>query len=319
MSFSMDVKEELSRVVSSKNCCRWAEMAGFFRMSGNVHIGNRGVLGISVNTTSAAISRKYYKLAKDLLDIQAEIMVYRNQKLRKNNIFCLRIPPQLGVKDILDFLAKIPDGNPWSAGKVSKPENNPFKNECCYRAYLRGAFLGGGSVNDPKGSYHLEIICNNFYHAAFIALLMEHYALQPKTTERKNQPVVYLKEGEQIVDFLNIVGAHKALLDFENIRVVKDVRNMVNRINNCDLANWNKTMNTTERQKDAIRFIDNTIGISELPPGLREVARLRLEAETESLKNLGAMLNPPLSKSGINHRLKKIEEIAENLASRNKI
>lgn len=186
---------------------------------------------------------------------------------------------------------------------------------CCKRAYLRGAFLAGGSVNNPEtSSYHLEVYSSDRDHAESLTELMNHFQLNSKTIERKKGFVTYLKEAEKISDFLSIAGAHSALLKFEDVRIIRDMRNSVNRLVNCETANLNKTIDAALRQVENIRYIDSVIGVEQLPDRLREIARLRVEFQDVTLKELGEMVSSgKVSKSGVNHRLRKIDEIAESL------
>ncbi len=188
-----------------------------------------------------------------------------------------------------------------------------IQSTCCKRAYLRGAFLGAGSVSDPEKGYHLEFVNPSIKHAEFLQEVMTTLEMEPKVVPRKNNYVLYLKEGTQIVDLLNIMGAHIALMELENVRIVKEVRNNVNRIVNCETANLKKTVSAAVRQMQDIEYVQNTIGISALPENLQQVATYRLEYPSSTLKELGELLNPPVGKSGVNHRLKKISEIAEQL------
>jgi len=188
-----------------------------------------------------------------------------------------------------------------------------LKSEGCKRAYIKGAFLGGGSISNPEKTYHLEFVTHDEDYAKELSTLINSYKLNSKVIQRKNSFVIYLKEGEQIVDLLNIIGAHTALLELENIRIMKEMRNNVNRIVNCETANLSKTVNAAVRQVESIRLIESEIGLDRLPKNLKEVARLRLSFPDETLKELGEMLSPPVGKSGVNHRLRRIEKIADEL------
>lgn len=190
-------------------------------------------------------------------------------------------------------------------------------SDCCKRAYLRTAFICCGSVTNPEKTYHLEFVNNDYYHALNLKELIAYFGIEAKIIERKNHYVVYLKEGEQIVDMLNLITAHKALMEYENKRILKEVRNNVNRIVNCETANLNKVVSASVKQREAIEYIKEKVGFSRLSPQLEEVARVRLENPDLSLKELGALLNPPVGKSGVNHRLKKICEIAQQLKGEN--
>lgn len=181
------------------------------------------------------------------------------------------------------------------------------------RAYIRGAFLGGGSISNPEKTYHLEFVTHNDVYAGDLSSLINEYGLNSKIIQRKNSFIVYIKEGEQIVNLLSIMGAYSALLKLENIRIMKDMRNNVNRLVNCETANLSKTVNASVRQTESIKLIQRRIGLNRLPENLREIAELRLNYPDESLKELGEMLKPKVGKSGVNHRLRRIEKIAEEL------
>ncbi|WP_003540437.1 DNA-binding protein WhiA [Desulfotomaculum nigrificans] len=313
MSFSLVTKNELARVVDDKDCCKLAELAALIKMDGSIQISGQRQLSLNIVTENAAVARKIFKLLKGLFGLSTEILVRRKVRLRKNNVYLVRIPPQPGVSEIFRVLG-------ISEGGFALTEEGIIKdlvaNDCCRRAYLRGAFLGGGSVNNPEGTYHLEIITNNMQHAQDIAELMRNFNLPARVSPRKNWYVVYLKGSEQIVECLNLMGAHSALLDFENVRIYKDMRNQVNRLVNCETANLNKTVNAAVRQLDNIKYLANTIGLDKLPKTLQEAAQLRLQYPDASLKELGELWNPPIGKSGVNHRLRKLERLAEKVRAR---
>lgn len=184
---------------------------------------------------------------------------------------------------------------------------------CCKQAYLRGAFLASGSMTDPEKGYHFEIVCNDACHAELIEYIMSDFGMEPRIVRRKKYHVVYLKDGSMIVDILNVMGAHKSLMGMENVRILKDMRNSVNRRVNCETANINKTVSAAVKQIEDIRYIEQTKGLKYLPDNLRTIAELRLEEPDMPLKELGERLVPPLGKSGVNHRLRKISEIAGEL------
>ncbi|MCC8151024.1 MAG: DNA-binding protein WhiA [Lachnospiraceae bacterium] len=184
---------------------------------------------------------------------------------------------------------------------------------CCRRAFIRGAFLTSGSMSDPGKSYHFEVVCRTRQGAEELCAVMESFDIHPKIVLRKSKPVVYLKDSEVIVDILNVMGASGALMRLENVRIIKDMKNSANRQSNCDSANINKIVRAAVRQVEDIRLIERKMGFSQLPPMLREMAQIRLEHPEESLQELGTYLNPPVGKSGVNHRLKKLSEIAETL------
>ena len=230
-------------------------------------------------------------------------------KLKKNNVYIVRFSEK--AKEVLTDLNIIENGFTI----IHDISEELIHKKCCKRSYLRGAFLAGGSVNNPEtSSYHLEISSLYKEHNDSLCELMNSFGLKSKTLERKKGFITYLKEAEKISEFLNIIGGHNALLKFEDIRIVRDMRNSVNRLVNCETANLNKTISASLRQVENIRYIENTVGLDILPDKLREIARLRVEYQDVTLKELGEMVSSDkISKSGINHRLRKIDEIAEKL------
>ncbi|MFZ5632824.1 MAG: DNA-binding protein WhiA [Bacillota bacterium] len=308
MSFSAQTKDELARLADTRNCCKMAELAALFRMDGSIQISGKRVY-INIVNENAAVARKIFSLIRELFGAPAEVLVQRKNKLRKNNIYLVRVPPQQMTGEILLTLGLVDE----DGRLLKKVKKDFFKNECCRRAYLRGVFLGGGSVNNPGGTYHLEIITNNEDHARDIRRIFRRFKLDAKINTRKNWFVVYLKESEQIVTCLNIMGAHSALLDFENKRIIKDMRNQVNRLVNCETANLNKTVNAAVQQLESIRLVKAAVGLDKLPPPLRQVAEARINNPGASLRELGEMLDPKVGKSGVSHRMRKIEEIAKGL------
>ena len=310
MSFSAVTKNELARVLGSRPCCRIAELAALVKMDGKVLTrGEHRTL--QLHTENAAVARKVFTLLKGVFDLNADVTVQRKTRLRKRNLYLVRVPPQADLAEVLRKIGLI--GRAGGAGEIVR--NDFTRRECCRRAYLRGAFLGGGSVNSPEGTYHLEIVAGSIKHAGQIERLMQKFELAARVSVRKNRYVVYLKESEQIVSFLNIIGAHEALFNYENARIFKEVRNNVNRKVNCETANLNKTVNAAVRQLENINLVRERVGLSNLPDPLREAAELRLNYPDVSLKELGDLCDPRLGKSGINHRLRKLDDIAEKIRS----
>ncbi|KAB3537872.1 DNA-binding protein WhiA [Alkaliphilus pronyensis] len=315
MSFSSKAKGELARINEAARCCQLAELAALIRMSGTLQLAGRQKLNLIIVTENPAIARKLFKLIKDVFSIHTEVMVRRNPRLKKNNIYLIIITHQMGSELILKEVG-ILRKDKESFDITYEIPKAIVETQCCKRAYLRGAFLGGGSVSDPEKTYHFEFVTNSREHSEALKGLMEDFSLNAKVIQRKGSYVVYLKEGDQVVDLLNIVGAHTALLNLENVRIMKQMRNDINRIVNCETANLSKTVNASIRQIQNIEEIKETVGLSKLPSNLREIAELRLKHQDASLKELGQMLNPPIGKSGVNHRLRKIQEFAERLSSK---
>ncbi|UOB21062.1 DNA-binding protein WhiA [Macrococcus armenti] len=306
MSFASEMKNELTRIETDL-CCSKAELAALIRMNGNLNIQNMQWV-INVQSENAAIARRVYSLTKKIFGVDIELLVRKKMKLKKNNVYICRI--KMKTKEILDELSILQDGQ-----FMQHIDQSLIQEECCKRSYLRGAFLAGGSVNNPEtSSYHLEIFSLYERHSEGLTQLMNGYGLNAKTLERKKGYISYLKEAEKISDFLSIIGGYQALLKFEDVRIVRDMRNSVNRLVNCETANLNKTIGAAMRQVENIKLIDEEIGIDELPERLREIARLRVLHQDISLKELGEMVSTgTISKSGVNHRLRKIDEIAEKL------
>lgn len=318
MSFSSRTKGELARIYSEERCCQLAELAALVRMSGTLQLtGGKQKLNIKLVTENPAVARKLFRLFKALFNINIEVMVKRGPRLRKRNYYLMVVTDDMGSNNILKEI------------EILKQKDNLFdisyetpvgllEKRCCRRAYLRGAFLGGGSVSDPGKTYHLEFVSHSLVHSESLRDLINSFGLKSKIAERKGHYVVYLKEGDQVADLLNIIGAHSALLSLENTRIYKQMRNDVNRIVNCETANLGKVVNAAVRQIANIMYIKDTVGLGYLPANLQEVAQLRLRCRDASLKELGQMLSPPIGKSGVNHRLRRIDEIAIRLQKNKK-
>jgi DNA-binding protein WhiA len=307
MSFASETKKELTQIEESDQCLK-AEVSAIIRMNGTLSFSNKQ-LSLDVQTENAAIARRIYTIIKKLYPYNVELLVRKKMRLKKNNVYICRI--REGAQEILKDL-DILQGEFQLNHSISQ---SLLKTDEQKRAYLRGAFLAGGSVNNPEtSSYHLEIYSMYKEHSEALANLMNEFQLNAKTIDRKKGHITYLKEAEKISDFLGLTGAFQAMLKFEDVRILRDMRNSVNRIVNCETANLNKTIGAALRQVENIKFIDQTIGIDNLPEKLREVARLRIEHQDVTLKELGEMVSTgTVSKSGINHRLRKIDEIAEKL------
>lgn len=306
MSFAAETKKELTQLEVSA-CCAKAELAALIRMNGTLSIGNRK-LSLDISTENAAIARRIYTLVKQFYHYPLELLVRKKMRLKKNNVYIVRM--QEDAKQFLQELM-ITDDHLMFTRKI---DPSLIKKQCCKRAYLRGAFLAGGSLNHPESSYHLEIFSIYEEHTKSLARLMNSYKLNVKTLQRKNGYILYMKEGEKITEFLSIIGAHKALLYFEDIRIVKDMRNSVNRLVNCETANLNKTVSAAMRQVENIRLIDSQLGLDVLPKKLHDIAVLRLNHPDVTLKELGELLEgEKISKSGINHRFRKLDHIADKL------
>jgi DNA-binding protein WhiA len=306
VSFAAETKKELT-LIESAECCEIAELSALIRMNGAVQLSSQRVV-LDISTENAAIARRIYSLIKKTFKIHTELLVRKKMRLKKNNVYIVRIPNQ--VQEVLSQLHIVSEGFQFA----TRIDKSLIKNNCCKRAYLRGAFMAGGSVNNPEGSsYHLEIASLYEEHCQSLVQLANRFDLNARCIERKKGFVFYIKEGEKIIEFLSLIGAHQALLRFEDVRIMKDMRNSVNRIVNCETANLNKTIGAAVRQLDNIRLIQREIGLDNLPEKLRVVAEIRLKHPDVNLQEVGDLLNGAVSKSGVNHRLRKIDELADKL------
>ncbi len=313
MSFSSMTKNELARIPVTDHCCKLAELAAIIRMCGTIQIKKMGKLNLRLITENAAIARRIFTILKEMYNGDVEVVVKRNKQLKKNNNYLIIVNDNGISKEILIDVGFIDKEKINIFNPHYKVNEDIISRRCCKRAYIRGAFLGGGSISNPERTYHLEFVTNDEEHSEDLSNIINSFGLNSKIVLRKDNFVVYLKEGEQISDLLNIVGAHQALLKLENIRVLKDVRNNINRIVNCETANLSKTINASMRQVHHIETIQKYMGLHKLPKNLREVAEIRLNHRDATLKEIGMMLDPPVGKSGVNHRFRKIEELAEEL------
>lgn len=315
MSFSMDTKIELSRIEPAKRCCMMAEIAGFIRMCGVIGLLGKNGMKLTLTTDNPAIARHYKKLAKEYFDVDASLEIVTGTGLRRGRRYILNLDDRQGQKaePILreaGILAVRGGMNIFTDGIYEAL----IKTKCCRKAYLRGLFLGGGTMTDPEKAYHVEFICNTKILANDIKKLIGSFVdLNAKVTQRGKNHIVYVKEADQVGDILNILGAHNQFFVFENIRVTKEMRNKANRLSNCDNANMDKTLEAARKQIIGIQQIEAKCGLNFLPDKLREAALLRIDNPEASLQELADMCVPPIKKSGLNNRLKKIQEIAAKL------
>ena len=286
MSFSSEVKEELAKHISPARHCQIAELAAFMNFCGQYGRDKNGNYVIGFQTENEAARRKGFTLLKKTYNIDTDVAISREQ--------------------MEALLQKI--------GNLNEPVSNLLiKNSCCQRAFLRGAFLSIGSMSDPQKSYHLEFVCTDEDKARQLQSVIQGFEIDAKIVLRKKYYVVYLKEGSGIVDLLNVCEAHVALMKLENLRILKEMRNSINRRVNCEAANITKTVNAATRQIEDIEYLRDNYGFQKLPENLRQMAEVRLEYPDAPLKELGEYLDPPVGKSGVNHRLRKLSELADRL------
>ena len=314
MSFSSEVKEELAKKISPARHCQMAELAAIMSFCGQYgRQEGSGLYVVGFQTENEAVVRKGFTLLKKTFNINTDDSQLQGEETKSHTYVALTKNIGEADKILQAIKMKEPDG----VKKAGETGVNPLliKNACCKRAFLRGAFLCIGSMSDPGKSYHLEFVCTHKESAEQLKELIQGFEVDAKIVIRKKYYVVYLKEGAGIVDLLNIMEAHKALMNFENYRIVKEVRNSINRKVNCETANITKTVNASSKQIEDILLIRERYGFQNLPDNLRVTAELRLEYPDATLKELGQILSPSVGKSGMNHRLRKLSEIADRIRS----
>jgi DNA-binding protein WhiA len=306
MSFTAEVKEELSRVMPKRACCPKAELAALVRVEGTLHITGPDRYRLEIATETAPVARKTIKLLHELYGLKTELTV-RRSILHKTNNYLITVPQQSRLAAALQDLGILDDEMNISY-RIAR---RLVRKDCCAVSYLRGAFLGGGFVADPHGDFHFELTAEAAELAEDLVGLMARFEMDAKVTKRRGLYAVYLKGAEPIVTFLALVGAHRALLRAEDVRVMKSVRNRVNRLVNAETANLVKSTDAAIAQLEGISRLSEERGLEALPPALRELAYLRLENPDVSLRELGELADPPLSKSAVYHRIRRLEELAE--------
>lgn len=316
ISFSQEVKEELSGQLNPARHCRIAELAAMLSVDGHIYrVDSRKMLGFT--TENMAVARKYFTLIRKTFNINMDISIRTYSNKKANQVYTLILSEPESIDRILKAVKitidDIPDARKCKAIGLNKPSNLVVQNVCCKRAFIRGAFLTAGSISDPRKAYHLELVLNSIDKAKQLQEVIGTFSIDAKIVTRKKNYVVYIKEGAQIVDLLNVMEAHVALMELENVRILKDVRNNVNRQVNCEAANISKTVAASTKQIEDIIYIRDTIGFTDLAEGLGDIARLRVEHPEASLKELGTMLIPSIGKSGVNHRLRKLSMIADHI------
>ncbi len=306
MSFATNIKNEISKLETSK-LENIAELSGFMRNNGSYTTDE-----INLVTENATVAKRVYLLVKDIYDVICETSTKKNNHFAKNNLYLINIKDKAEI--ILKDLSIIDDNN----NKLESPEEYILGSEEEIRAYLRGSFLSKGSVNDPKTSrYHLEYMIENKSEANFINHLLNGFLLNSKVLKRDKGYMVYIKEAEKIGDFLRVISAFNAVMYYEDIRIYRDHKNMTNRLNNCEQANIDKIIETANNQINDINLILEVMGMDLLDEKLQEVINYRLKYPDASLQELSEIItyetNKEITKSGLNHRFRKIKELATRL------
>ena len=307
MSFSGDIKEELLFVMGNSRHCQMAELAAYFQFCSRMSMTENDTNTHKIQTENKIVARKCFTLLKKTFKIYVDVTVRQGGTQLGNMTYFLRLEEHPSKDKVIDALKM----TEWEKGACTS--TLLLKSGCCKRAFLRGAYLVAGSISDPYKSYHMELVCQNPQQAGQLQKLLLDFGMESKIMQRKKHYVVYMKDGENIANFLNVIEAHRAFMEFENARIYKEVRNKVNRQMNCDSANINKIVSTANRQVEDITFIREVYGLEKLPDALREMAYVRLENPDAPLGELGKYLDPPVGKSGVNHRLRKLGEFAKSL------
>ena len=312
MSFSSSVKDELSRQMPGARHCQIAETAAILSLCGRVKISASDHFWIEIHTENVAVERTYFTLLKKTFNIRTDVSIRSGINPGRSRTYIVAVREHEEALKVLQAV-KLINSQGEIGENLSLIRNVVLQNACCRRAFIRGAFLAAGSISAPEKFYHFEIVCPTEPKAEQLKNIIATFDIEAKIVPRKKYYVVYIKEGSQIVDILNVMEAPVSLMELENIRIVKEMRGSVNRQVNCETANINKTVSAAVKQIEDIRFIQSVAGLSGLPESLQEMARIRLERPEATLKELGEALEPPVGKSGVNHRLRKLSLVAEEL------
>ncbi len=304
MSFSSIAKGEICKTEPGEECCELAELSAMLHTAGSINISG-GTFTLRLDTENAAVARRAFLLVKRMYGVHTRMEMHTNP-LKGNHIYSLLIDEASARMVALDTRLIGEDGLSFGTDAAF------IKNRCCMVAFLRGAFLGGGSITNPEKRYHMEFVCGQKEFASGLLNIINELGVTAKMIPRGRTFVVYLKEGDPIVTLLTMMGAHSSILSIENIRIMKSVRNTVNRKVNCETGNLSKTVNASIRQQESIEYIRTHLGLDKLSSGLREVAEARISNPDATLEELAAYIGAA-SKSGINHKLRKLDSIAQQL------
>ncbi|HZD60873.1 MAG TPA: DNA-binding protein WhiA [Anaerolineae bacterium] len=308
MAFSTQVKNELAKLQPKRACCQRAEASAIIHMDGSLHILGDERFALDISTENAAAARLLYKYLTGTFSLKVESVI-RRSVLHKVNNYLIHVPDQNTISQVLNELGILDDRMRVVPGILHRI----VKRDCCAVSYLRGAFLGGGFISSPKGDYHLELTTDNAEFASDLRDLMGRVGLHAKISDRKRNFAVYIKDSEEILQFLALIGAYNAILQWEDERIIREMRGQVNRLVNCDTANVNKAVNAAAEQINDVILVDSRIGLKNLPSSLQEFARVRVEHPYVNLRELGELFDPPLSKSAVYHRARRLSQLAKSL------
>lgn len=312
MSYSGKVKSEIIQHLEISKPEFMALLSAVMKVSGTLSLLPGKGIGFRISTENPGTARFLIRHLREQVNESVKVLVSQSSTLKKKNLYLITFDDVPDLKQLLIETGILAEDGEHLVIDDSIPKQW-IRSDSLKRAFLKGAFLGSGSISNPEKQYHLEFVTHSENYGGELMKLLGTYGMKAKMIHRKGSYVVYLKEGDQIIDLLNVMGAHQALLETENIRILKGMRNNVNRLVNCETANLSKTVNASVRQMEAIRHIQKTVGLNRLPDILRQVAELRIHYPDATLKELGDMMEPPVGKSGVNHRLRKLEKIAEEI------
>jgi len=308
MSFSSDVKNELAQVKDAKSCCQLSELGGLYGSMGSLSLLGRGRVNAQLSSESMAVCRRAYTLLQSALDISPQIHYVSSARFGGTRKAVLTLGP-LQSPALLRALRMMDENG---ALRATSPRLSLTRG-CCARAFLRGVMLGGGTMSSPEQGYHLELPCRSQDMQAMIAKCVQRLGLPVHLSARRDHVYLYMKQSEQVVTFLTAIGAHHSVMQIEDLRVKRQVMGAVNRAMNCDNANLQKQMDASSAQVEGIRRLRESGILSTLPPSLQEMAAVRLDAPDASLEQLGQLLKPPIGKSGVNHRMRRLMNYVKEL------
>lgn len=312
MSFAADARGEIAHIECDQICCARSELCAALLASGGIAFLGRGRYGLSIESSDATIVRRYFSIIKKFFGVTGELRVSRTKQLSGMTRYQLVLPDD-GAMHMLEELKLLdPDG---LFGLRQQPHPDIFKYSCCRVAFIRAAFLFCGTVSNPERAYHLEFSAPNEQFAQSVMDTLDYFEICAKKACRKAKEVVYFKGADDVSDILRLMGANQSVMNLENVRITKGLRNQVNRQMNCDSSNITRAMMSAEKQIEDIRFIDEELGLDKLPASLRSIAEARIANPETSLAGIGELLTPPLGKSGVNSRLRRIADIARKLRS----
>lgn len=312
MSFSLEVKEELSKHIGSSRHCQLAEIAAIIDGAGFIKKSESGEITLYLQDDNPLIVRKFFTLLKKAFNIGTSILESVPNIKENGRIYRPVVTDQKAIRSVLGAIKMI-DSDSNIRDVSDGISRQVTRNSCCKRAFLRDSFMCLGSISDPNKGYHLEFVCTSEAQALGLQEMIESFDIKAMIVRRKKYFVLYIKEGSGIVDLLNIMEAPVSLMNLENLRIVKEMRNSINRRVNCEVANITKTVNAATKQIEDITYLRDHYGFENLHVNLREMAEVRLEHPDATLMELGTYLDPPVGKSGVNHRLRKLSELADKI------